>query len=281
MRKMLLPVLAALVMTACKKEMVSDLSLRQAEIASSAAAKGAEKIAIWHVDATTNTWKQMTINANAWPDHQAHGDIWKVGQEYKGGKIGYILQAGDPGYDAKLPHGLIAAAEDLLNPYYLDPDPQPFFTWAPDVNGIGGFFGVGEAARGTAIGTGLSNTNAIVQYLPDVVNTINTTFPWLDLKLDRYAAVACRKEFNGYNDWFLPSRDELQKILQNRMSIGGFPDANGPFRISYWSSTEHSWDGDASRAYLCYYDSGTAPGQVVTYNDRSIYEYRARPVRYF
>ena len=36
-----------------------------------------------------------------------------------------------------------------------------------------------------------------------------------------------------YNDWFLPSRDELNKSRINKAAIGGF---NG---IYYWSSSEY------------------------------------------
>ena len=36
----------------------------------------------------------------------------------------------------------------------------------------------------------------------------------------------------GYTDWFLPSKDELNKLRENKLTIGGF--AN----MYYWSSTE-------------------------------------------
>jgi hypothetical protein len=36
----------------------------------------------------------------------------------------------------------------------------------------------------------------------------------------------------GYNDWFLPSKDELNQMYLNKAAIGGF--AND----GYWSSTE-------------------------------------------
>jgi hypothetical protein len=40
----------------------------------------------------------------------------------------------------------------------------------------------------------------------------------------------------GYNDWYLPSKDELNKLYLNQVTIGGFADA------TYWSSTGDDWD---------------------------------------
>jgi hypothetical protein len=36
-------------------------------------------------------------------------------------------------------------------------------------------------------------------------------------------------------DWFLPSKDELNLLYQNREAVGGFADTGYP---SYWSSTQ-------------------------------------------
>ena len=77
MRKLLLPLLSiflfTFLFTACKKEIVTDKA--QEEITSASANKTSPKINVCHYDAVTGTWKTKDINPNAWPSHQAHGDV--------------------------------------------------------------------------------------------------------------------------------------------------------------------------------------------------------------
>jgi hypothetical protein len=68
----------------------------------------------------------------------------------------------------------------------------------------------------------------------------------------------------GYSDWYLPSRDELNKLYLNRVAIGGFA-SNG-----YWSSTE-------TNNYVAWrqgYDGGQG-------NDVKVNGYVVRAVRAF
>jgi uncharacterized protein (TIGR02145 family) len=127
---------------------------------------------------------------------------FKVGQEYGGGIIAYILQSGDPGYDANKTHGIIAARRDQ----------------SEGIQWYNGSY-ILTGATGTGLGTGQANTTAI----------LNSQGP------GSYAAQLCNDlELNGYEDWYLPSKDELNKLYLNRADIGSFV---GAF---YSSSSEES-----------------------------------------
>jgi hypothetical protein len=183
--------------------------------------------------------EMQVFNGAAWTNMTggtATGPIsLNIGDSYQGGKVAYILVSGDPGYDANTPHGLIAATSDQSAgiSWYNNNDPQ--------------------GATLTAIGTGLANTISIIA-------SART-------ELTAYAAGLARVHTGGgYTDWYLPSKDELNKLYSNRTSIGGFENLN------YWSSSG-----------VPYYDAwvqnfGNGGGQ--SYN-RDSNTYRVRAVRAF
>jgi hypothetical protein len=156
------------------------------------------------------TWTNMIGGTAARP-------LLVIGEAYQGGKVAYILVSGDPGYDANTQHGLIAATSDQSTGIGI--------RWYNGSNTITG-------ATGTAIGTGLSNTNTIIASQGGTATS--------------YAAGLARSyRGGGYDDWYLPSKNELNKLYINRTAIGGFASGGleGDF---YWSSSEFSiseaWD---------------------------------------
>ena len=91
-----------------------------------------------------------------------HAAAIAIGSDYGGGKVVYLLKNGDKGYDANVPHGLIADNADIAG--LLD---------------------------------------------------------WPD------ALAKCEKlTKNGYSDWYMPDKDELNKLFIKRSAVGGFVKAS-------------------------------------------------------
>jgi hypothetical protein len=155
-----------------------------------------------------------------------------VGDSYGGGKVAYILQSGDPGYDANKQHGLIAAIADQ----------STGMVWSNITALVG--------TTGTAIGTGQANTTAIVGQ-----GGCTSGAAWL-----------CNDLTEGsYSDWYLPSKDELNKLYLNKVTIGGFVAYN------YWSSSE----ADADEAWSQDFDLGFQNYYPKDYNDFLVRAVRA------
>ncbi|MCX8485741.1 MAG: DUF1566 domain-containing protein [Crocinitomicaceae bacterium] len=146
-----------------------------------------------------------------------------LGATYGGGKIFYIFQLGDPGYVAGETHGLIAATAN-----------QTSSSWGC----YGGVMSVSQL-----LGTGSATTTNII------ANCSETA-----IAAKRARAVTD----GGFTDWYLPSRDELNKLYINRNLVGGF--VNG----TYWSSSQ----GNPAYAYAYYQDFVT--GDNTTWQDKNI-----------
>jgi len=127
---------------------------------------------------------------------------YTIGQSALGGKIAYINGGGSTGTS-----GLVATVADI----------STSATW--------GCFGtLITGADGTAIGTGNQNTI-------DIMAGCATA---------GIAARLCGDLVQGgYDDWYLPSKDELNQLYLNRVAIGGF--AFDPYLSSTEVSNNFAW----------------------------------------
>ena len=167
-----------------------------------------------------------------------------VGDFYQGGVVFYLLVAGDIGYDANEIHGLIAAVADQGSS-------EDNLTNA-----------TANVATDTAIGTGEENTIAIIAAQGGIAPS--------------YAAgVARAYRGGGFEDWFLPSKNELNQMYLKKEAINTTATAvvNGGLDIAdnlYWSSTEK----DDGKLWVQNFASGTGNQHgyywMLTYSVRAV-----------
>lgn len=150
-----------------------------------------------------------------------------IGESYGGGIIFYIDTSGQ--------HGLIAATADQG-------------TSASWYNGTYTTTG----ATATGIGSGTRNTKKIIKSQG---------------KTGGYAALLCAQySGGGFNDWFLPSKDELNELYKQRKVVGGFAKTN------YWSSSEADMNNATDEVFQ--------PGNF-QFNDDKSFTLHVRAVRVF
>lgn len=154
---------------------------------------------------------------------------FSVGQNYGGGIIFYIDQTGL--------HGLIAATSDQ----------STAISW------YNGTF-LTSSNLSNSIGSGNSNTSIIIGFQ----GTGN------------YAASLCSNlNINGYSDWYLPSKDELNQLYIQWNTVGGF------YNTYYWSSSD--WGNSTiSAAWAQNFTDGTQTG-----HDKARNNCRVRAIRSF
>lgn len=110
-----------------------------------------------------------------------------------------------------------------------------------------------SGAENDFIGTGFQNTNEILNGCTDSQSA---------------AAICDNFTLGGFDDWFLPSKDELDSMYQN-LHLQGFGDLTG--NMDYWSSSQV----DYSSALLHQFGTGS---QYAAYKTNSLH---VRAVRYF
>ena len=171
-------------------------------------------------------------------DSEKSDPILSVGETHEGGIIFYLDGNGG---------GLIAATEDLEGTYEWG----CFLTQVED------------GANLTQIGTGYQNTL-------DIVNQeCLTEFGGITA-----AHAAKDAQINGFDDWYLPSRDELYQMYL-KIGQGGLDSNNniGDFSASeYWSSSESNF----SNAWIVAFSVGLSESIV-----KNSFHSKVRAIRSF
>jgi len=176
----------------------------------------------------TTSYKPNYFNGTEWLNFDNTSTVPVVGDSYAGGIVVYILESGDPGYVEGETHGFIVATCDQ----------STGIQWYNGGN-------VTTGATGQALGTGSANTTTIITVQEE----------------GSYAAQICAAyTVEGYSDWFLPSKDELNKLYSNSTINDGFSGF-------YWTSSESSY----SNAWVIWFPSmgPTSTGKSSTYNVRA------------
>ncbi len=143
----------------------------------------------------------------------------EIGDYAYGGIVFYIFQEGDPGYVEGEQHGLVCALPH-----------QNGKQWGCDGVEVDG-------ADGTAIGTGAQNTIDI-----ETACTTESTS----------ADFCANLVLEGYDDWFLPSKDELVAMLQQKEIVDSALVANDDWGfLDAWYSS--SSEADATRHWIIHF----------------------------
>jgi hypothetical protein len=130
-------------------------------------------------------------------------------------------------------------------PGWYGTDEDPNALWSSDLTTIG--------ASETGIGTGATNSQVIADYLRNG-------------EADRAVQLCDDLVLNGYDDWFLPSKDELNQLYRTGAAVGGLASDY------YWSSSEY----DSFTVWFQSFSDGHQGNNGLKYGVQ-----RVRPVRGF
>lgn len=112
-----------------------------------------------------------------------------------------------------------------------------------------GVYGTEVGGTSTSIGTGLANTNKLIETYPS-----ETDYIWYYINKHRTETG---------KQWFLPSKDELNILYENKDTIGNFSTSTSYY---YWSSSEYS----SYFSWTQYFSSGNQYNTIKDNTDRRV-----------
>lgn len=156
-----------------------------------------------------------------------------AGTSYQGGRIAYIFQSGDPGYVAGETHGFI-----IMN------HPMGMQAAYGGYNASTGYF----TYSGTSNNFGTGRNNTLLLY---------------NMAGNNAAKYMYNVNYDGYNDWYIPSSAEWTKIAPNWSKLGV------PYS-TYQSSSEVSQQN--SNVFITYISYGWISASVSNSGKTSLYD---------
>jgi len=164
-----------------------------------------------------------------------------------GGIIFYISTTGfTMTDDSSVAHYLEAAPNDMSTPLAWSSEE---YEWGIFISGIG-----------TAIGTGRNNTALI-----------------LNTDANAPAALACKDyNHNGKKDWFLPSKDELNELYENRTVVENLEVRWWADPLPYYRSSSYVDGFEGALVWMQYFENGN-----LNTNTRKVIPFYVRAVRAF
>jgi hypothetical protein len=149
-----------------------------------------------------------------------------IGESFGGGIVFHTWDNGA--------HGLIVARHTIGNLGPQNFSPTGGLTWGPNTITVGSFR--------NGVGAGLDNTTLMLAKIPTPSG--QQYFDYGQSAAGFYSAFAAQQytsfgpgasPISAFGDWYLPSMDELELLVQNRNLISG---SGFNINLSYWTSTE-------------------------------------------
>ena len=181
----------------------------------------------------------IALNYNASANADDGSCVYSIGDFYQGGVIIYLNGNGG---------GLISDIHDIFHPIIPN---YPAYNM--------------HAHWGCRSGPSISTDYSIGKGAQNTINILNGC-----AESDIAAEVCNNSTAQGYSDWFLPSKDELNQIYINQTIINATSTDNGGDTLfvsgQYWSSSENKQTWDTTRAVSQSMWSGIQPLVYKSYN---------------